>query len=51
MAGLSGDSPVLCSRKVFIKPDKSLTEALKAGPYDAVVIPGGGKGAQNLAEV
>ena len=43
--------PVLCSRNVKVVPDKSLSEALKAGPYDVLVCPGGAKGAQHLCEV
>lgn len=30
-----------CSRDVYIKPDLSFDEALKNGPYDVVVLPGG----------
>ncbi|RUS81019.1 hypothetical protein EGW08_011224 [Elysia chlorotica] len=49
LAGLNGTEPVLCSRNVKVVPDKSLAEALKAGPYDVLVCPGGLKGAQNLS--
>ncbi|GFN84753.1 protein dj-1 [Plakobranchus ocellatus] len=48
MAGLDGVKPVLCSRDVKLVPDKSLADALKAGPYEAIVCPGGNKGSQNL---
>ncbi|XP_072040165.1 Parkinson disease protein 7 homolog [Amphiura filiformis] len=49
VAGLSGADPVVCSRSVKLVPDKSLDDAVKEGPYDAVVLPGGGDGAKNLA--
>ncbi|XP_077998289.1 Parkinson disease protein 7 homolog [Glandiceps talaboti] len=49
VAGLTGPGPVKCSRDVIITPDMSLEDAVKSGPYDAVVLPGGGLGAQNLA--
>ncbi|XP_070561712.1 Parkinson disease protein 7 homolog [Ptychodera flava] len=49
VAGLDGPGAVKCSRDVVITPDKSLEDAVKDGPYDAVVLPGGGKGSQNLA--
>ena len=48
LAGLS--SPVVCSRQVVIVPDMLLDEAIQQGPYDAVVLPGGGGGAKLLAE-
>ncbi|CAH0390576.1 unnamed protein product [Bemisia tabaci] len=41
VAGLKGTDPVKCSRDVYIKPDLSFDEALKNGPYDVVVLPGG----------
>jgi protein DJ-1 len=49
IAGLAGSGPVKCSRQVVIVPDKSLDDAKQKGLYDAVVIPGGLKGAENLA--
>uniref|UniRef100_A0A4D5R9I3 Protein DJ-1 n=1 Tax=Scolopendra viridis TaxID=118503 RepID=A0A4D5R9I3_SCOVI len=49
VAGIVGKDPVKCSRDVVILPDTSLDEALKKGPYDVVVMPGGLKGAENLA--
>jgi protein DJ-1 len=51
LAGIAGSDPVICSRQVKIVPDKSLEDALKAGPYDVVVCPGGLGGAKNLSEV
>ncbi|ESP04580.1 hypothetical protein LOTGIDRAFT_223821 [Lottia gigantea] len=50
MAGLVGTDAVVCSRQVSLVPDKSLEEAMKGGPYDIVVCPGGAKGAHNLCE-
>jgi protein DJ-1 len=51
IAGVAGASIVNCSRDVKVLPDDSLENAIKNGPYDAVILPGGLKGAQNLAEV
>lgn len=50
MAGVEGDSPVVCSRNVVIKPDVAFTEAVKKD-YDVVICPGGLKGAEHLAAV
>jgi len=41
---------VVCSRNVVIKPDVAFAEAVKKD-YDAVICPGGLKGAENLAAV
>jgi protein DJ-1 len=48
LAGLDGPEPVPCSRGVVLSPDLGLGEA--EGPFDAVVLPGGGEGARRLAE-
>jgi len=48
IAGVEGTESVTCSRNVVIKPDVSLSEALKK-EYDAVVCPGGLKGAEHLS--
>ncbi|XP_061039992.1 Parkinson disease protein 7 homolog [Eubalaena glacialis] len=50
IAGLAGKDPVQCSRDVVICPDSSLENAKTEGPYDVVVMPGGGLGAQNLSQ-
>ncbi|XP_063071794.1 Parkinson disease protein 7 homolog [Engraulis encrasicolus] len=50
LAGLTGKEPVKCSRDVLLCPDASLEDARKQGPYDVVLLPGGGPGAQNLSE-
>ncbi|XP_076451867.1 Parkinson disease protein 7 homolog [Babylonia areolata] len=50
LAGLSGEGPVKCSRNVKVVPDTGLEKALKKGPYDAYVLPGGAGGAKKLAE-
>ena len=49
LAGLDSSSPVSCSRGVVIVPDMSLEEAMQQGPYDVVVLPGGARGARELA--
>ena len=48
LAGLNGEDPVLCSRNIKICPDTSLAEARGRGPYDCILLPGGGKGAEAL---
>lgn len=48
VAGVNGSGPVKCSREVVLVPDMSLEEAITKGPYDAVVLPGGLKGAETL---
>ena len=50
VAGLDSNEPVECSRKIKIVPDMSLDEAIKGGPYDVVVLPGGLGGAKRLSE-
>lgn len=48
IAGVEGTETVVCSRNVVIKPDLPFSEAVKKD-YDAVVCPGGLKGAEHLA--
>ncbi|XP_067140535.1 Parkinson disease protein 7 homolog [Centruroides vittatus] len=50
VAGLDGSQAVKCSRDVVIMPDKSLNDALRDSPYDVIVLPGGLKGSEKLAE-
>ncbi|XP_068699362.1 protein/nucleic acid deglycase DJ-1-like [Montipora capricornis] len=50
IGGLTGSDPVSCSRSVVVKPDMSLEDAIKQGPFDAVILPGGLGGTQNLAQ-
>ena len=50
LAGLEGEGAVLCSRNVVIKPDVALSVAVNKD-YDAIICPGGAKGADNLAAV
>ncbi len=50
LAGLESNNPVECSRGVKIIPDCSLSESDTRGPYDVVVLPGGGGGAKNLSQ-
>jgi protein DJ-1 len=47
LAGLAGSGPVTCSRGLRISPDVALGDV--AGNFDAVVLPGGTQGAENLA--
>jgi protein DJ-1 len=47
LAGLAGSGPVTCSRGLRIVPDVALGDV--AGSFDAVVLPGGARGAENLA--
>jgi protein DJ-1 len=46
LAGLDGDAPVTCSRKVRLVPDAPLGAV--TGPFDVVVLPGGAEGARRL---
>ena len=48
IAGLDGETLVTCSRDVKIAPDTSLETAATQGPYDCIVLPGGGQGAAAL---
>ncbi|XP_050712886.1 Parkinson disease protein 7-like [Eriocheir sinensis] len=50
VGGVGGAGSVLCSRDVVLLPDMSLEEAVAKGPYDAVVLPGGLKGAENIGK-
>lgn len=47
LAGLEGTAPVACSRSVKIAPDCALSAA--QGPFEALVLPGGGPGSKALA--
>lgn len=46
-AGLNGDGPVLCSRKMRLVPDVALSAV--TGHFQAIVLPGGAEGARRLA--
>lgn len=48
LAGLDGTAPVRCSRGVVITPDLALDAA--KGPFDLVVLPGGGEGTERLVK-
>ncbi|XP_072948490.1 protein dj-1beta-like [Epargyreus clarus] len=51
LAGLDGNTPVLCSRQVTLVPDKSLADALaETSQYDAVILPGGLEGSERLSK-
>lgn len=47
LAGLNGDGPVLCSRKVRIVAETPLSAV--TGRFDAIILPGGAEGARRLA--
>lgn len=47
LAGLDGDGPVLCSRKIRIVTEVALSAV--TGRFDAIVLPGGAEGARRLA--
>jgi len=49
MGGFEGFMAVECSRGVKLFPDAYLEDALKLGPYDVVIVPGGLRGAETLA--
>lgn len=54
VAGLYGTQSVTCSRGVILVPEISLVDAVEAStpePFDIVILPGGMKGAESLAEV
>ena len=50
LAGVKGDAPVICSRNVRIVPDKALSSVAN-DCFDAVIIPGGAKGAETCGNV
>ena len=50
LAGVNGEQPVTCSRLVKIVPDCSL-EKVGNDQFDAVIVPGGLKGAEACATV
>ena len=50
IAGLDSAEAVECSRQVKIVPDTSLEQAMQQGPYDVIILPGGGGGAKRLSE-
>jgi protein DJ-1 len=50
LAGVDGPDPVLCSRNVKLVPDDAL-ENVRNNVFDAVIIPGGLKGAEACANV
>lgn len=51
VAGVNGNMPLICSRDVCISPDEGLSDAAGKGPYDAVVLPGGGGGSKAFCAV
>lgn len=48
LAGLEGPDPVRCSRGVTIVPDTAMAVCTR-DPFDAIVLPGGAKGAEAMA--
>lgn len=51
VAGLTGAGGLILSRNVVVGAEKSLQDAIALGPYDAVILPGGGKGSEAFVEV
>lgn len=51
VAGVLGPEQVTTSSQVKVLPDMGLDEALKKGPYDLIILPGGQFGAPVLAAV
>lgn len=51
LAGLTGKDACNCSRNVKIVPDTDLESAVKQGPYDIIILPGGLGGAQAFCQV
>jgi protein DJ-1 len=54
LAGLEGEAPVVCSRRMRLVPDMALESALARAasdgrPFDVVILPGGMEGTQRLA--
>jgi len=49
LGGVAGFGLVECSRGVKLFPDALLEDALKMGPFDIIIIPGGLQGAEALA--
>lgn len=47
LAGLNGEGPVLCSRKIRVVAEVALSAV--TGRFDAIVLPGGPEGARRLA--
>ncbi len=50
VAGVDGPDPVTCSRGVRIVPDRGLDGVADGAAFDALVLPGGGPGAQRFVE-
>ena len=51
LVGLAGTSAATCSRNVKIVPDVDITAVTDSAPVDAVIVPGGLKGADAMAGV
>lgn len=51
VAGVTGAGNIVMSRNVIVGAEKSLKDALASAPFDAVILPGGLKGAEAFAEV
>jgi len=51
VAGVVGDEIVKTGANVNVTPDSSLDAALKKGPFDLIILPGGLYGAPVLAAV
>jgi protein DJ-1 len=51
VAGVLGPEVVTTASEVKVLPDMGLDEAIKKGPYDLIILPGGQFGAPVLAAV
>lgn len=51
VAGLEDANSQTCSRNVVLGVDTSFKEAQSEGPFDAILLPGGAKGAEAFVAV
>lgn len=49
VAGLKGEQPVKCARGMVVVPDKSIVD-VKDESFDVIIMPGGNKGSDLIAE-
>ena len=51
VAGLLDSKPITGRNNIVVVPDGSLKEFIATGPYDAIILPGGLKGAEGFINV